>query len=220
LFILFLSPLASLIPLTSLAAVLMVVAWDVSNFSRFFRIIKISPKSDIIVLLTTFILTVLVDITFAVEVGVIMAVFLFMSRMIEVAGIKQETRDFAKGLANNQEDSDGPIPIHSKHIEIYEITGPFFFGVAGILQDTLQHISKATDTFILRMKDVPAIDSTGISGLETFANQCKQKKIRLILCDIQAQPMKALSKADFIWDIGIENIVDGLEKAIEVAEKN
>jgi SulP family sulfate permease len=217
LFVLFLSPLASLIPLTSLAAVLMVVAWDVSDFKRFFRIIKTSPKSDITVLLTTFLLTVLVDITFAVEVGIIISVFLFMLRMIEVAGIKPG-KAFAKELVNDSEDSDGPIPEHSKNIEIYEITGPFFFGVADILQDTLQRISKAPEILILRMKDVPAIDSTGISVLETFVNQCKRKKIRVMLCDIQVQPMKALSKAGFIGEIGIENIIDDLDKAIALAE--
>jgi SulP family sulfate permease len=219
LFVLFLSPVASLIPLTSLAAVLIVVAWDVSNFNRFFRIIKTSPKSDIMVLLTTFILTVFVDITFAVEVGIIMAVFLFMFRMIEVAGIKAGARPFAKEFLNDGEDSDGPIPEHSKNIEIYEITGPFFFGVSDVLQDMLQHFSKVPHVLVLRMKDVPAIDSTGISVLETFVNQCKRKNIKIILCDIQAQPMKALSKADFIWEIGIENIVEGLDKAIARAEE-
>jgi SulP family sulfate permease len=219
LFVLFLSPLASLIPLTSLAAVLIVVAWDVCNFKRFFRIIKTSSKSDITVLLVTTILTILVDITFAVEVGIIMAAFMFMLRMVEVAGIKTGNKHIANEFAGDQEDSDGPIPAHNKNIEIFEITGPFFFGVADILQDTLQHISKTPQVCILRMKDVPAIDSTGISVMENFVNQCKQKKIKVILCDIQAQPMKALSKADFIWEIGSENIVTGLDKAISLAEE-
>lgn len=220
LFVLFLSPFASLIPLTSLAAVLIIAAWDVCNFKRFFRIIKTSPKSDTMVLLTTFLLTVLVDITFAVEVGIIMAVFLFMIRMTEVAGIKAEVRSFAKEYINDSEDTDGPIPSHSKNIEIYEITGPFFFGVADILQDTLKRISKTPQVLILRMKDVPAIDSTGISILENFVNQYKNKKIRIILCDIQAQPMRALNKAGFIKEIGKENIAEDLDKAMIIAEEN
>lgn len=219
LFVLFLSPLASLIPLTSLSAVLMVVAWDVCNFKKFFRIVKSSPKSDITVLLATFLLTVLIDITFAVEAGIVMSVFLFMRRMIEVTGVHSKAGNFAQELVSEKGETDGPIPEHSKSIEIYEITGPFFFGVADILQNAIQHSSKALQVLILRMQDVPAIDSTGISALETFVNQCKQKKIRLILCGIQAQPMKALSKADFIWEIGVENIVDDLGEAIKKAEE-
>ncbi len=219
LFVLFLSPLASLIPLTSLSAVLMVVGWDVCNFRRFFRIIKTSPKSDIIILLTTFLLTVLVDITFAVGAGIIMSMFLFMLRMIEVAGIKPGTTNFAKEIISDQKDTDGPIPAHSKNIEIYEIAGPFFFGVADMLQDTLQHISKAPLVFILRMKDVPAIDATGITVLESFLSQCRRRKTKVFLCDIQAQPMKALNKAGFIQEIGKENIIENLDKAIAAAEE-
>ncbi|MDR2901162.1 MAG: STAS domain-containing protein [Treponema sp.] len=220
LFVLFLSPLASLIPLTSLAAVLIVVSWDVCNFKRFIRIIKTSPNSDIVVLLTTTLLTVLVDITFAVEAGVIMAVFLFMRRMIEVTNIKLGTRSFAQKLISDQEDTDGPIPVHSKDIEIYEITGPFFFGVADILQDVFLRISPTTQIFILRMKDVPAIDSTGISGLETFLAQCKRKNIRVMICDLQTQPMNALTKAGLIHDLGKENVIEDLDKAINIAEEN
>ncbi len=220
LFVLFLAPLASLIPLSSLSAVLMVVAWDVSNFGRFFRIIKTSPKSDTIILLTTFLLTVLVDITFAVEVGVVIAAFLFMRRMIEITDIKPGTADLAAELVHDRKDTEGFIPSHSKNIEIYEITGPFFFGVADILQDTLRQISKMPHVFILKMKDVPAIDSTGIAALESFLNHCRRRKIRVILCDIQAQPMKALNKAGFIKDIGEKNVADNLEGAMEMAESD
>ncbi|QQO09858.1 SulP family inorganic anion transporter [Breznakiella homolactica] len=219
LFVLFLAPAASLIPLTSLSAVLMVVAWDVGNFGRFFRVIKTSPKSDTIVLLTTFFLTVLVDITFAVEVGVVMAAFLFMRRMIEVAGVKPGTKDMAAGLVHDTPDTDGPIPEHPKDIEIYEITGPFFFGVADILQDTLRGITKTPHAFILRMKDVPAIDSTGIAALESCLAQCRHRKIRLFISEIREQPRRALEKSGFIREIGPDHITETLDDALAAAAR-
>jgi SulP family sulfate permease len=217
-FILFLAPAASAIPLASLSAVLMVVSWDMSNVGRFIRLIRRSPKSDTIVLITTFFLTVAFDLTFAVEVGVVLAVFLFLRRMIEVADIKPGNDDLMAALAfGNIEKKtvDSIEALARKDIEIYEIAGPFFFGVADMLQNTLRKVAKTPKALILRMRDVPVIDSTGITALESFMIQCRHRKIRLILSEIRAQPKKALEKSGFIAELGIENTASSLEEAVE-----
>ncbi|MDR2098276.1 MAG: STAS domain-containing protein [Spirochaetaceae bacterium] len=218
LFILFLAPAASMIPLACLSAVLMVVSWDMSNLGRFMRIIKTAPKSDTFVLLTTFVLTVLVDLTFAVEIGVLLAVFLFIRRMIEIAGIKPQNNEVISALAmgNIEKNTERNIrALHKKDIEVYEIDGPFFFGVADMLQNTLLHLAKAPKTVILRMRAVPAIDSTGIAALESFLMNCRKRKIRLIITEICHQPKAALERAGFAESCGRENFIDTLEEALE-----
>ncbi|MDR1029828.1 MAG: STAS domain-containing protein [Treponema sp.] len=223
LFILFLAPAASAIPLTSLSAVLMVVSWDMSNLDRFCRLIRRSPKSDTTVLITTFLLTIAFDLTFAVEVGVILAVFLFFRRMVEVTDVKLDNDDLIAELAfGNIEKKtvDSIIALSHKDIEIYEITGPFFFGVADMLQNILRKVAKTPQFLILRMQAVPVIDSTGIAALESFLIQCRRRKINLILCEIREQPKKILEKAGFISDLGDDCIVSDLEEALERAGKN
>jgi SulP family sulfate permease len=218
LFIRFLSPLASAIPLTSLSAVLIVVAWDMSNLGRFVRIILRAPKSDAFVLIITFVLTVVVDLTFAVEVGVVLAAFLFLRRMIEVAGIRPGEKTMGTEIIYGHPEEAAVVPEHAKNIEVYEITGPFFFGVADMLQHTLRGVSKRPHAFILRMRDVPAIDSTGITALESFLSQCRHGKTALILSEIREQPRRALEKAGFVEEIGPENIKETLEAALKRAE--
>ncbi|GAB1482627.1 hypothetical protein MASR2M78_14430 [Treponema sp.] len=219
-FILFLAPIASAIPLASLSAVLMMVAWDMSDLGRFLRLPRKAPKSDTIVLLTTFILTVVVDLTVAVQVGVILAVFLFLRRMVEVAEIKPES-NLAGSLAQEGQSSGHlgkPAPSHSKNVEVYEITGPFFFGVADILQDTLGSLEKPPQSFVLRMGEVPAIDSTGIAALESFYRHCHKRGTRVILCEVREQPKKALERAGFMEEIKVKNCVASIEEAIVNAE--
>jgi SulP family sulfate permease len=220
-FILFLAPVASAIPLAGLSAVLMVVSWDMSNVERFIRLIRCSPKSDTSVLLTTFLLTIIVDLTFAVEVGVVLAVFLFLRRMIEVTEVKLENDDLIAELAFGDIEKKmihEITALSQKDIEIYEITGPFFFGVADMLQSILKQVAKAPHTLILRMRAVPVIDSTGIAALESFLIQCRRQKMRLILCEIRNQPQKALEKSGFIADLGVANIVETLKEAVDKAE--
>jgi SulP family sulfate permease len=227
LFILLLAPLASAIPLVSLSAVLMVISWDMSNIPRFARILIRAPKSDAAVLLATFALTVMVDLTFAVEAGVVLAAFLFLRRMIEVAEIKPGVKSIGSeivygsggnGASAPGEMKPGPaIPLHAKNIEVYEITGPFFFGVADTLQRVLRSVAKKPQAFILRMKDVPAVDSTGIAALESFLAQCRHGKIRLILCEVREHPLGALKKAGFITELGEANVSPSLEAAFRRA---
>ncbi|GHV45641.1 sodium-independent anion transporter [Spirochaetia bacterium] len=224
LFILLLAPAASAIPLASLSAVLMVVSWDMSNVPRFIRILRTAPKSDIIVLVTTFVLTIAVDLTFAVEVGVVLAVFLFLKRMVELGTIKSENDQLIAELAygdveNRALAADSIKALHQKDIEVYSINGPFFFGVADTLQHVLRSVAKKPRVFILRMRDVPAVDSTGITALESFLAQCRHGKIQLILSEIREQPKKALEKAGFLSEIGRENVLDTLGDALGRAEK-
>jgi SulP family sulfate permease len=223
-FILFLAPLASAVPLASLSAVLMVVAWDMSNLGRFIRIIRRAPKSDSFVLFTTFILTIIVDLTFAVGVGVVLATFLFLRRMVEVTGIKPGASEVGREIVYGEAGAAGApppasrtVPKYPKNIEVYEITGPFFFGIADTLQHTLRAVAGKPRAFILRMKDVPAIDSTGIVALESFLTQCREGKIVLILCEIRNQPRKSLEKAGFLAELGEGNIRESLEDALQQA---
>jgi SulP family sulfate permease len=223
LFVLFLAPAASVIPLASLSAVLMVVAWDMSNVSRFGRIVRRAPKSDAAVLLTTFILTVVVDLAFAVEVGIVLAAFLFLRRMIEVTGIRPGEQgigtEIVYGSPGSQSQPKEPINSkHSKNIEVYEITGPFFFGVADMLQHTLRSVAKKPEAFILRMRDVPAVDSTGIAALESFLTQCRHDKIKLVISEVRDQPRKALEKAGFLAEIGENYMAPTLDEAIRICE--
>jgi SulP family sulfate permease len=226
LFMLFLAPLARAIPLVSLSAVLMVTAWDMSNIPRFFRILTKAPKSDATVLLVTFALTVMVSLTVAVEVGVVLAAFLFLRRMIEVAEIKPGAQNIGSEIVyghdsggergGTAEAAQGQRP---KHVEVYEITGPFFFGVADTLQRVLRNVAGKPHAFILRMRDVPAIDSTGITALESFLAQCRHGKIRLILCELREHPLGALKKAGFIEELGAENLSATLEAAYRLTEQ-
>jgi SulP family sulfate permease len=218
LFIIFLAPLASAVPLASLSAVLMVVAWDMSSLGRFIRIIRRAPKSDAFVLLTTFILTIMVDLTFAVGIGVILAALLFLRRMVEITGIKPETSALGMEIVYGKAGEASPTPKHPQNIEVYEITGPFFFGVADTLQHILRGMARKPHAFILRMRDVPAIDSTGITALESFLSQCRQCKIALILCEIREQPRKALEKAGFLEELGEGYIRNSLEDALQQAQ--
>ncbi|GHV95822.1 sodium-independent anion transporter [Spirochaetia bacterium] len=236
LFMMFLAPLASAIPLVSLSAVLIVISWDMSNIPRFLHILIKAPKSDATVLLVTFALTVMVDLPFAVEVGVILAAFLFLRRMIEVADIKPGVQSIGSEIVygrrrdDHRRNPDGLVSggqtsapensiAHAKNIEVYDITGPFFFGVADTLQRVLRSVAQKPHAFVLRMRDVPAIDSTGIAALESFLAQCRHGKIRLILCEVREHPFSALKKSGFIAELGEDNVAASLEAAFRQAEE-
>jgi SulP family sulfate permease len=188
LFILFLAPAASAIPLACLSAVLIVVSFDMSNIPRFMRIIKTALKSDVIVLITTFLLTVLIDLSYAVIVGMLLSVFLFMRRMIEIAGIHSSNNELIEQLAHGSSvddvhTQDSIRALKSKDIEIIEITGPFFFGCADMLEGVLLRLSTTPKKIILRMKSVPAVDLTSIAAMESFLMSCRSKKIALVICE-------------------------------------
>jgi len=228
LFTLFLGPLVQAIPLATLAGVLLVVAVDMSELPRFFSMRK-APKSDLAVMLTTFVLTVVVDLTAAVEVGVILAIILFVKRAKDTTSVATQT-DWPKeaaellesGMAKAVDKKDLQI-LASRKIpkgcEIYEINGPFFFGVADILQDTLSGLEKTPKVFILRMRHVPAIDATGLNALRSFNKHCRHHGTVLILSAVGAQPAKAIDRIGLAEEIGTENICGDIDDALARAEK-
>lgn len=190
-FMLALAPLAVFVPLASLAAVLVIVAWNMSEADRFRHLMK-APIGDRVVLLLTFGLTVMVDLTVAIQVGVVLAAFLFMHRManaVEVEThahiIQDDEDDFTRGRTPDFP----PLPAG---IEVYQISGPFFFGAAAKLGEVLDRIRKPPKVFILRMRLVPLIDATGEHALEDFLHRCEARGTRLILSAVQPQPRRVL----------------------------
>lgn len=213
LFILFFSFLIEIIPMSALAGVLLVVAVDMMGIKNMKNLFN-SPKSDIAVLLTTFIITIVIDLTAAVQVGVILASLLFMKRMSDVTSMGKMNFD-ASESKNEVYDKDATskkdIP---EGVEVYEINGPFFFGVADMLINTLERIGKSPKVFILRMRNVPAIDATGEHALENFYQTCKKAGTELVLSGVNPVPYATLKKMHFIEMIGEKNVTNHIDKAL------
>lgn len=210
--LLVLMPLAALIPMTTLAAVLLVVAANMADWESFFNLCKSAPKSDIIVLVVTFFLTVFFDLVVAIEIGVVLAALLFMKRMAETADIKAwkytDSPDITPGEAEKLRD----IP-HS--ISVFEICGPMFFAAADqILNINSNHHTKVV---VIRMRSVPAIDASAMRSLHELVSRAKKKNITLLFSHVNEQPMHVIEKDGFIELLGKEhfhkNIVDALDYA-------
>ena len=208
-FILFLAPLASFIPLASLAAVLVVVAWDMSEPRKFMRAFR-APKSDSSVMLLTFALTVAVDLTVAVYVGVILAAILFMRRMSEVTSICScELGEMARAAGKNI----GELVI-PEGVRVYEIDGPFFFGVADRFQDVLSRLEGQPKVFILRMRKVPTVDSTGINALENFVRTCRSRGVHVVLSGVRDRARMVFARMGTEELIGRPNICGNIDHAL------
>jgi SulP family sulfate permease len=213
------APLAKLIPLATLAAVLMIVAWNMSEFHHFRQLLK-TQKSDIAVLLTTFGLTVFMDLTIAVGVGMVLASILFMKRMADVSNVSAITReldspdDVIAELKDPNSIARRDVP---EGVEVYEINGPFFFGVADKLQDTLRNLERPPRIFVLRLRRVPAIDSTGLHALEEFHRRCRRQGTHLLLSGVHAQPLIAFVQSGFDKIVGEENIFLNVDDAMNQA---
>lgn len=208
-----LMPLASLIPMTTLAAVLLVVAWNMADWTSFFHLCKTAPKSDMIVLVATFFLTVFFDLVVAIEVGVVLAALLFMKRMAETADVTAwkyaDEPDVTPGEAEKMRD----IP-HS--IRVFEISGPLFFAAADeILTITSD---KSTKVIVIRMRSVPAIDASAMRSLRDLAARAKKKHITLIFSHVNEQPMSVMKKDHFIKLIGEEHFLPNIVEALGYAE--
>ena len=198
---------ASLIPMATLAAILVVVSYHMSEWRAFVAELR-SPKSDVAVLLVTFFLTVLVDLTVAIEVGMVLTAFLFMRRMASVTSVTS-VRD---SLGD-----DGPLLDRRRipaGVEVYEINGPFFFGAAQLFKDTIGQIAGRPTVLILRMRYVPALDSTGMRTLRDVVHRTRTDGTVVILAEAQAQPLAALSGSGTMDEIGPENVVPTLDAAL------
>ncbi|KXK55092.1 MAG: SulP family sulfate permease [Chlorobi bacterium OLB5] len=214
LIMLFFGKYAGMIPMAVLASILVVVAYNMSEWREFKAQLKM-PKSDVIVLLTTFFLTVIFDLTIAIEVGMVLSAMLFMKRMAEVTNVGMINREFDE---NAETDDSGANAVQGKNIPkgvlIYEVNGPFFFGAASKFKEAIRIVGKSTKVLILRLRNVPAIDSTGIATLEDFYYDCKNNSTTLILSGIHAQPMFACERAGLLEKIGEENIRGNIDDAL------
>lgn len=203
-------PLASMIPLSSLAAVLVIVAYNMSEWRAFKALFK-APKSDIFILMTTFLLTVFLDLVKAIEIGMVISALLFMKRMSDVAKIEE--------LDLSQENFDLKADEIPENVQVYEVNGPFFFGAADKFMDTLKGIGSHVDFVVLGLEKVPAMDATAIQAFRIFIEICKKNKTRLVLHGIQTQPQEVLEKSELYGIIGSENIFDNLEDALEYVKR-
>lgn len=210
-----LMPYAGLIPMPAIAAILFMVAYNMSGWREFASLLKRSPKSDIMVLVTTLLLTVVFDLVAAIEVGILLAALLFMKRMADVTEVQGW-----KYIDDEKEEDDNDtenirlrkVP---KHTLVYEINGPLFFGAA----DKFMNISldSHVKVVVVRMRSVPAMDVTALHAMEEILSKCKKRQITLILSHVQDQPLHMMQKAGFDEKIGIENFCENIDTALERA---
>lgn len=209
----FFAPLASYIPLAVLAAVLVIVAWNMSEQEKIRHLLK-APFGEQFVMVLTFVLTVAVDLTVAIEVGVVLAAILFMHRMSEQSGFIEEDQDDLAPDHQNAVFTDLP-----KGIETYRIRGPLFFGVGARLIDVVEQLSPAPKIFILRMGLVPMIDSSGEAALRSFLDRCRKKGVFVIVSNLQPDVRNVLSRMGLLrleWDGGV-TFAPTYEEAVQVA---
>ncbi len=208
---------ATLIPLSCLAAILVIVSYDMSEW-RSFRTVLRCPLSDVAVLLTTFALTVLVDLTAAIQVGVVLSVFLFMRRMALVTNVDVVTQEFV-----DEEERDDPNATNKRlipeRVEVYEINGPFFFGASHKFIEATSMIGRSPKVRVIRMRNVLAIDATGIHILQEEFRNSQRRGIKFILSDIHAQPLIALERAGLLAAIGEDDVLGNIDDALDRARE-
>ncbi len=206
-----LMPYATLIPMPTIAAILFMVAYNMSEWRQFVRLCKTSPKSDILVLVTTFVLTVVFDLVVAIGVGIVMAAILFMKRMSEVTEVE------GWKYVDDETDADSislrKVP---ENTLVYEFSGPLFFGAADkILQVTFKG---NTNCLIMRMRSVSALDATAMHNLEQLHKECTRRNIRMIFSHVNEQPMSVMEKDGFVEKVGAENFCAHIDDALKRAE--
>lgn len=225
LILIFFGKWAAMIPLASLAAILVVVAYHMSEW-RSFRGLLRAPRSDVAVLIITFALTVLVDLTVAVQVGIVVAALLFMRRMAATTHVETVTDELRE-----QSEEIGDISHYRKgtrilskvsipdQVEVYEVNGPFFFGAADKLRSVLFEVAKPPRVFILRMRNVPTIDATGIHTLEQVCLASRRRGTACVISEIQPGPRRALIRAGILTLIGRPNFQRTLARAMNRAHE-
>lgn len=206
--LLFLMPLAGLIPMPTIAAILFMVAYNMSGWRKFTDLLKTAPKSDILVMVLTFILTVVFDLVVAIEVGIVLTAVLFMKRMSDETNI----RGWISVDENTDKDS---IELREvpENVRVYEVNGPLFFGAADKLLDIEPKDFKGF--IILRMRSVTALDVTAMNSLEELYDKCEKVGITLILSHVNEQPLRAMKKQGLYKRVGAENFCPHIDKALE-----
>ncbi|HET7459081.1 MAG TPA: sulfate permease [Gemmatimonadaceae bacterium] len=208
---------ASLIPMATLAGILVLVAYQMSEW-RVFRAELRATKSDAAVLLATFFLTVFIDLTVAIAVGMVLASFLFMRRMAEVTDVRFVTREIGDGAEEDRNDPNGlrrrRVP---RGVEVFEIDGPFFFGAAEKFKEVFGQIARKPEVLIIRMRNVPAMDSSGLHVLEEVVRRTSKDGTLVLLAEVHAQPLVALGRSALLEELGEENLFGNIDDALNRA---
>ena len=207
-----LMPYAGMIPMPTIAAILFIVAYNMCQWRTFVNLVKTAPKSDIIVLVTSFVLTVIFDLVVAIEVGMVLACLLFIKRMSEETKVNGWTY-----VDEDTPDVDEHLQKLPLQIRVYEISGPLFFGAASVIEEIA--VKDFTTCLVLRMRSVPALDSTALNALKDLVQVCKSKGITIVFSHVNDQPMKVMEKAGFIELVGEENFQPSISAALDRAEE-
>ncbi|MCI9539496.1 MAG: STAS domain-containing protein [Lachnospiraceae bacterium] len=206
-----LMPYAKLIPMPTIAAILFMVAYNMSEWRKFVSLVKTAPKSDSFVLILTFLLTVIFDLVVAIELGIVITVFLFMKRMADVTNVSEWVYP-----ADNEATKKNLKKV-PKNTKVFEITGPMFFAAADKLLSVTGHSSH--DIIILRMRSVPAMDASALNSLNSVYHACEKTNTTLIFSHVNPQPMSVMKKAGFDKLVGKENFCANIDEALKRAEK-
>ena len=212
LILIILMPYAAMIPMPAIAAILFMVAYNMCQWRTFAELVKTAPKSDIAVLILTFLLTIVFDLVIAIEIGLLVAVLLFMKRMSDVTEVHSW-----KYAEDEEEAEREKLRKLSPHINVYEISGPLFFGAADVIGRIA--VKDHAKCLILRMRSVPALDSTALNAMTDLYKNCEKRGITLILSHVNQQPMKVMEKAGFAQKVGKENFCENIDRAIKRAEE-
>ncbi|MBQ9700137.1 MAG: STAS domain-containing protein, partial [Lachnospiraceae bacterium] len=220
-----LMPLAKMIPMPTIAAILFMVAYNMSGWREVVRTVRKAPKSDVIVLVLTFVLTVVFDLVVAIIFGLVLAAMLFMKRMADTTDVKgwMYDDDFKKVNEENENYKESEDKMHislkkvPRHTRVFEVTGPLFFGAADKLNSIVADVKE--DILILRMRSVPAMDATAMHSLEGVLEICKKNNTILIFSHVNEQPMAVMEKSGFVTEVGKENFCNNIDEALALAEK-
>ena len=207
-----LMPYAGMIPMPTIASILFIVAYNMCQWRTFLNLVKTAPKSDVIVLVTSFVLTVIFDLVVAIEVGMVLACLLFIKRMSEETKVNGWTY-----VDDDTPDVDEHLQKLPLQIRVYEISGPLFFGAASVIEEIA--VKDFTKCLVLRMRSVPALDSTALNALKDLVQVCESKGITIVFSHVNDQPMKVMEKAGFIELVGKENFQPSISAALNRAEE-
>jgi SulP family sulfate permease len=199
------APLAAHIPLSALSAILFIVAFNMSEMHRFSHMVRTAPRADVVVLLITFMLTIFSDLVVAVNIGVMLAALLFMKRMSEAVIIKQQS---ISELVQETGDQHFILP---DNVAVYSMEGPFFFGVTERLISALEQAHTHADVLVLRMKNVPVIDASGLQAFEALIKNCERNHTRLVICEVRTNILEKMVRSGIAQKLGPENIIDHIQ---------
>lgn len=227
-------PFAKLIPMTTLAAILVIVAYNMSEWRSFKGLLK-STKSDVTILIVTFALTIIFDLVTAIEIGMVVAMFLFVKRMSESTQIEDSSQYYKDHLEETEDEYDDefeykyedPDSAQKHHLHdhlganilLYEISGPFFFGAANTFIDALNEINSNSEIIVFKMKDVPHMDATAFNVLKNITKKCREKHILVLYSEVNEQPMKLMKSIGFIESTGIHCFFENTDDAIKAANE-